>query len=44
MVRRKLTLVYHNGAIDSFVQLTGVTAVDALITTSGPGADDLNIT
>jgi hypothetical protein len=37
------TMVYHNGATDSLVQLQATTAVDALITTNATGANDLFI-
>ena len=37
------TMVYHNGTTDSLVMLASTTAVDALVTTAGTGANDLFI-
>ena len=36
------TMVYHNGATDSLVQLTGITTADSVvITNTAAGADDI---
>jgi hypothetical protein len=38
------TMVYHNDTTDSLVQLTGVTGIDAIITTNAAGANDIFLT